>query len=45
MGLGVFIATTLLERIGGDVSFKNRKGAEILVHWSRKALEGGANAL
>lgn len=45
MGLGVFIATTLLERIGGETQFRNRGGAEILVRWRRQELEARAAAL
>lgn len=45
MGLGIFIAVTLLERIGGQSTFRNRRGAEILVHWYRDALETSKRAL
>ena len=45
MGLGVFIAVTLLERIGGQSTFRNRRGAEILVHWHREKLETIERAL
>ncbi|MBO6836786.1 MAG: ActS/PrrB/RegB family redox-sensitive histidine kinase [Alphaproteobacteria bacterium] len=45
MGLGVFIATTLLERIGGHSAFRNRRGAEALVHWDRDDLEAPAETL
>ena len=39
MGLGVFIAKTLLERSGGEIEFGNRKGggARIVVVWPRTA--------
>lgn len=39
MGLGVFIAKTLLERIGGRVTFGNRAGggAQVTMVWPRKA--------
>jgi two-component system sensor histidine kinase RegB len=47
MGLGVFIAKTLLERTGADISFANgaRGGAIVAIHWKRElsdspALEG-----
>ncbi|MET0547006.1 MAG: ActS/PrrB/RegB family redox-sensitive histidine kinase [Caulobacterales bacterium] len=44
MGLGFFIAKTLVERSGGRVSFSNRPppgdGASVRVIWPRKALEG-----
>jgi len=36
MGLGVFIAKTLIERLGGSVSFQNRKnvaGAKVNLIW------------
>lgn len=48
MGLGVFIAKTLLERTGATVRFANsvtteatpRRGARAEVTWDRKAIEG-----
>ena len=41
MGLGVFIAKTLLERTGADVGFGNRPGggARIVINWPRAELE------
>ena len=46
MGLGIFIAQTLLGRTGGNVSFVNRTdnggaaaGAEVAVRWNRVILE------
>ena len=41
MGLGVFIAQTLLERTGARVEFDNRVdgGAEVVVTWPRHRLE------
>jgi two-component system, sensor histidine kinase RegB len=43
LGLGVFIAKTLLERSGAKVEFRNRRsparGASVLVSWPRAALE------
>lgn len=41
MGLGIFIARTLLERTGADVTFLNRPqgGAEVEVLWPRVILE------
>ncbi|NQU59635.1 MAG: ActS/PrrB/RegB family redox-sensitive histidine kinase [Rhodospirillales bacterium] len=41
MGLGVFIAKTLLERTGAEVKFGNRRdgGARIVVTWPRAVLE------
>lgn len=44
LGLGLFIAKTLLERSGAAITFRNRsdpgQGAEIRVVWPRTALEG-----
>ncbi|MGU3574285.1 ActS/PrrB/RegB family redox-sensitive histidine kinase [Brucellaceae bacterium C25G] len=44
LGLGLFIAKTLLERSGADISFHNRsnpgQGAEIRVVWPRDILAG-----
>lgn len=42
LGLGVFIAKTLLERTGAQVTFANRPmgGARIAISWSRAKLEG-----
>lgn len=41
LGLGLFIAKTLLERSGAQITFRNRKnpgqGAEVKVSWSRTA--------
>jgi len=40
MGLGIFIARTLLARTGGEVAFANRRpGAEVRVRWPRRSLE------
>jgi two-component system, sensor histidine kinase RegB len=43
LGLGFFIAKTLLERSGGKVTFRNRvgnlQGASVIVIWPRTALE------
>jgi two-component system sensor histidine kinase RegB len=41
MGLGFFIAKTLLERTGASVDFRNEKlgGAVVLARWPRVALE------
>ena len=41
MGLGIFIAKTLLERTGASVSFFNgrRNGARIVITWPRDVLE------
>lgn len=40
MGLGIFIAETLLNRSGAEVGFGNgRRGARITVRWPRAAIE------
>jgi two-component system sensor histidine kinase RegB len=41
MGLGVFIASTLLERTGATIEFSNRPegGAEVRVQWPRRQIE------
>ncbi len=45
LGLGVFIARTLLERTGAKVSFSNRvfpdHGAVVQIAWPRQRFEGG----
>ncbi len=40
MGLGIFIATTLLGRTGARIEFRNRRqgGAQVLVRWEREIL-------
>ncbi len=40
-GLGIFIATTLIERTGGRLRFRNRSegGAEVDVRWQRTHIE------
>ena len=40
-GLGIFIATTLIERTGGRLSFRNRSegGAQVDVRWLRANIE------
>jgi two-component system, sensor histidine kinase RegB len=42
MGLGVFIAKTLLERTGAEVKFANQRGggAEVVITWPKSALGG-----
>jgi two-component system sensor histidine kinase RegB len=42
MGLGIFIAQSLLERTGARVSFANMAdgGAQVVVEWKRTTLEG-----
>ena len=41
MGLGIFIATTLLQRSKATIFFANKHygGAEVRIHWNRKNLE------
>ena len=39
MGLGIFIAQSLLERSGAALSFRNRGGGEVAILWPRGALE------
>lgn len=43
MGLGIFIAQSLLERTGARLSFANLPdgGAQVVVEWRRAALEAG----
>jgi two-component system, sensor histidine kinase RegB len=47
LGLGLFIAKTLLERSGAELTFRNREGrtngADILVEWPRRLMELAAN--
>ncbi len=40
-GLGIFIATTLLERTGGRIAFGNAAhgGAKVEIHWQRSHIE------
>jgi two-component system sensor histidine kinase RegB len=40
-GLGIFIATTLIERTGGKLAFRNRRdgGAQVDVRWPRPHIE------
>ena len=42
MGLGIFIAQSLLERTGAQLSFANLAdgGAQVVVEWHRVVLEG-----
>jgi two-component system sensor histidine kinase RegB len=45
LGLGIFIAKTLLERTGGRLAFANGKdqgGARVTITWPRTAVEGRA---
>jgi len=35
MGLGVFIAQTLLERVGAALEFRNQGGAEVVITWPK----------
>jgi two-component system sensor histidine kinase RegB len=43
LGLGVFIAITLMERLGGAVTFDNAPGAgaRVSLSLSRKSIEAG----
>jgi two-component system sensor histidine kinase RegB len=45
MGLGIFIAKTLLERSGADVEFANRPdgGAEVVIRWIGPILDSWAD--
>jgi two-component system sensor histidine kinase RegB len=47
LGLGVFIARTLLERTGATISFSNRvfpdHGAVVQIAWPRARFEAGEN--
>ena len=43
MGLGIFIAQTLLERTGAAMSFGNNDGAEVVIRWPRAMLEAIEN--
>jgi two-component system, sensor histidine kinase RegB len=47
MGLGVFIAATLLERTGASLEFRNRPrgGAQVLVTWPRERIEHEPNGV
>jgi len=35
MGLGIFIAQTLLERVGATLEFRNQDGAEVAITWPK----------
>lgn len=41
-GLGIFIATTLIDRTGGETTFRNRPkgGAQVVITWNRHHFEG-----
>ena len=39
LGLGLFIAKTLLERSGAELTFENAPGARIMVAWKRELME------
>lgn len=43
LGLGIFIAKTLLERTGATVNFQKRDGATTVATWSRVALAEAAH--
>lgn len=40
LGLGIFIAKTLLERTGATVSFRREVGATVIVSWPRSVITG-----
>ncbi len=44
MGLGIFVATTLLEGMGATVSYENAGGARVNVVWPRSKLASEADA-
>ncbi len=44
MGLGIFIARTLLERTGASLSFANGIGAEVSITWQREGDHGLARS-
>jgi two-component system, sensor histidine kinase RegB len=48
LGLGLFIAKTLIERSGAQISFRNASanalGAEVRIHWPRAVFEARTNA-
>ena len=39
LGLGLFIAKTLLERSGAELTFDNHRGARVTVTWKREYME------
>lgn len=41
LGLGLFIAKTLLERSGAELTFENSPGARIKVVWKREFMDAG----
>ncbi|MBN9032980.1 MAG: ActS/PrrB/RegB family redox-sensitive histidine kinase [Rhizobiales bacterium] len=41
LGLGLFIAKTLLERSGARLTFENHQGARVKILWPRALMEGG----
>ncbi|MCF3932349.1 ActS/PrrB/RegB family redox-sensitive histidine kinase [Acuticoccus sp. M5D2P5] len=44
LGLGIFIAKTLLERTGASIAFRKGPGATAIVSWSRDVLCGKGDA-
>ena len=42
MGLGIFIAQTLLERSGASLQFSNEDGGKVAILWPRAMLEHGS---
>jgi len=39
LGLGIFIAQTLLQKTGANLTFTNEKGAKVVISWPRAILE------
>ena len=39
LGLGIFIAQTLLQKTGANLTFTNEKGAKVVITWPRAILE------
>lgn len=42
LGLGIFIAHTLLQRTGANLSFANQDGAKVVISWLRAILEASS---
>ena len=38
LGLGIFIAQTLLKRTGANLSFSNQNGGKVEISWTRAIL-------
>ena len=39
LGLGIFIAQTLLQKTGASLTFTNEDGAKVVISWPRASLE------